>query len=180
MYRNGSFELNELPEPGPWTYISTYDLVYACGTSPGTGCAGRNGTTYAGHGTRALWLGGVNNSQDAAYQLLTLPAGVRTLRIVAHTNFQTQSTALSNDDFVEVWLRNLAGDPLLGSPVWRRTAQNAVTTGVAWTNDGLNAETNVASLAGSDVRISIESSTNGSQRTDFFFDHFRITAVVCQ
>lgn len=177
MYNNGSFEFGELPEPGPWQYISPYDLVYSCAS----GCEStQNRITYCSHGPRCLWLAGASNHQDEAYLLLTLPAGARRLEIRGDTSLQTQNSSPSNNDFTEVWLKNLAGTPLIATPIWRRTAEDAATSGVAWTADGLDVEVDVSPWAGSDIRFSIQASTNNSQRSDFFFDNIRITAVVCE
>lgn len=181
--RNGSFETGMLPDPFPWTTDSNQDLVviYDC-TSPSTPCEGIHAFISASHGDRLLWLGGVDDHHDSAYQFVDLPAGTVGLRIVADLKFQTEETGPSNQDVFEIWLRGISDPmPLIESPLHRSLSRDAQGSSAQWSRDvTLVDDADVRPVAGRTVRISFESTSDDEDLTDFFVDNIRITATVCE
>lgn len=176
---NGSFEIGTSENPLPWVYDGgEYDLVFDCGIGS-TGCAGVHASTYTTTGARLLWLGGVDHyHEDWIRQQTTLPEGGKFLRIAANINFQTERSVANN--FIEVWLLDVLGNPLIAEPLWRRTAQQAQNETADWTDDGLNIAVDVARFTETEhhhVLLKIQSTSGGTWITDFFLDHIR--ADVC-
>jgi len=176
---NGSFELGSLPATG-WSEDGPYYITKDCGAA---GCIpGSNmGKTKASAGKVLAWLGGILDAGvgDLSHTL-ALPAGTRTLRIQADTNFQTQSKATTNNDFFQVRLMD-ASYVQIGGPLLSKSNLDAQTGSThPWTLNGVDVTTDVSVYAGKVVSVSFWSSSDTASITDFFLDNVRVMATVCQ
>lgn len=176
---NGSFELGSKPATG-WAEDGEYWITQDCGTA---GCTpGSNtGLTKASAGKSLAWLGGILDAGIGDLsKTLVLPAGATKLRILADTNFQTQSQVATNKDSFQVRLMD-ADYIQIGSPLLTKTNADAQTGSThPWTANGVDVTAAVSAHAGKVVSVSFWSSCDTASVTDFYVDNVRIAVTTCQ
>ena len=184
---NGSFETGSspsTPKQNPaagWNEDGPYYLTKNCSS----GCipASNNGATTASAGKVLAWLGGAEDAGESDLnRVISLPAGAVSLHIQADTNFQTASTAASNDDQFQVRLMDAVYEQI-GAALYSKSASDAQLGDThVWTTNGIDVTADETALGGQDVSISFWSSvdTDPDTITDFFMDNVRISVTYCQ
>lgn len=181
---NGSFET-----PGPavqsakgWVDSSeNYYLIYDNADGPFAGATGST-AIKPGNGSYFAWLGGpVDAGVTSLTTALMLPAGAKTLTVLADTNFQTKNATAANHDSFQVRLLDATTDEQIGSPVYAATNADAQTgTLHAWTGNGINKTVDVTALGGKQVNLMFWASVDTLYVSDFFLDNVRVSVNVCQ
>lgn len=181
---NGSFET-----PGPtvqsakgWVDTSeNYYLVYANSNGPFAGATGST-SVKSGNGSYFAWLGGPTDAGETSLTTsLKLPAGTKTLTVLADINLQTENATAQNHDSFEVRLLDPTTDALIGDPLYSVTNAGAQTgTAHVWTSNGINKTVDVSAQAGKQVNLMFWASSDTAFVSDFFLDNVRVSVNGCQ
>ena len=121
-------------------------------------------------GSFSAWLGGAADNQDFLFQDVNVPIGVTSLDLHVYLWIATEEPSGAYDTAM-ITLR----DP---------TTETIIETLGVWTNSDetsnwLARSLSVAgSYAGQSIRVSLESSTDETYNTNFFFDSLSLNAVI--
>jgi len=185
---NGGFEDVTLETVGKetnatakgWLETGNFYIIYDCGSG---GCSGVNGTTYpqsplSTGGKYVGWTG--SGDVTELYRAISIPAGTTKVQVLVDINFQTESTAVTNQDLFEVRLLD-SSFVQVGAPLAALSNANAQTgTARVWTKDGVNTTRDASALAGKSGYLMFWTSVDAALATDFFFDNVRLVATVCK
>jgi hypothetical protein len=120
----------------------------------------------------AVWMGGFLSATDNMYQLVAIPASTTALQLRGQRWIGTEETGTTVYDSVRLQIRSSTGTMLEQLVQWSNANSNA-----AWAPFVLST---VSPYAGQQVRVYLESSTDSTLNTNFFFDTFVLEATVCQ
>lgn len=158
---NGNFDAGP---GGGWVEQSMYPLINEA--------AGLPAAISPQTGTHAVWMGGDYLTTDKLYQDVAVPAGATSMELVGYRWIATEETGTGAYDTVTLQLRSTADAALETLATWSNA--NAAE---AWTAFTLPA---TGSYGGQTVRVYLESNTDSTLNTNFFFDTFALRVTVCQ
>lgn len=118
-----------------------------------------------------VWMGGFLSATDNLYQTVAIPASATALQLTGQRWIGTEETG-GTYDTVRVQLRDSTGALLEQLVQWSNSDN-----GTAWSAFTLSAAN---PRAGQTVRLYLESSTDSSLNTNFFFDTFALNVTVCE
>ena len=120
------------------------------------------------------WLGGADDAQDHLLQNVTIPAGTTSLVLTGAYLIGSVEDPSQAFDFAAIRFTDAAGTGTVLEPLasFDNTDENN-----DWTS--LNV-TSAATFAGQTIRFEIDSATDDSNNTNFFFDTLQLTATVCR
>jgi hypothetical protein len=149
---------------GGWVEQSMYALINPA--------AGLPAAIPPQSGTHAVWMGGDYLTTDKLYQDVAVPAGATNLELVGYRWIASEETGATPYDTVILQVRSTADATLETLATWSN-----VDKGTAWTAFTLPA---TGSYGGQTVRVYLESNTDSTLNTNFFFDTFALRVTVCQ
>jgi hypothetical protein len=153
----------------PWSFSSVYLEGGATGFSPVVTSSESIVGTHSGGYTG--WFGGDYDTLDRLQQIITIPANGAGVRVKGYRRIATKETA-GIWDVLELQILDSSGNTLR-ERVGTFSNANASDT---WTLFDFTATGN---YAGQTVMFRIESETDFSNNTNFFFDSFSVEVSVC-
>lgn len=131
-------------------------------------------TTLAAHTTPYVtWMAGFHSATDNLYQTVSVPASSSApLQLVGQRLVSSEEGTTTAYDNVRIQIRDGAGALIEQLVAWSNRDQ-----GTAWAPFTLSA---TSSYAGQSIRLYVETDTDSSLFTSFYFDTLALNATVCQ
>lgn len=147
----------------PWIQSANFNVIRSSADSPAIPVGVQDGT-------HAVWLGGDYSVTQTLYQDLLIPANASALELRGYHWVATEEVG-GVWDSAQLELQTTTGSLLESLASW--TNEDETT---AWTQFTAPIGGN---YAGQTVRLKIQTSTDSSLNTNFFFDSFVFSATVC-
>jgi hypothetical protein len=162
LLTNASFDA-ALPG-APWV-DAPFDPAYPLISAPPDG--------FAAHtAPYVVWMAGFHSATDSIYQTVTIPASATALQLTGQRRVASEEGTTTAYDNVRIQIRNGAGAVLEQLVAWSNRDQ-----GTAWSSFTLSA---TSAYAGQSIRLHLESDTDSTLFTSFYFDTFALNATVCE
>jgi hypothetical protein len=155
LIQNGGFETQSAGQALPWVFTSSSATDFLT-------------SAFVHGGTTSLRLGGYNNADDSAYQLVTVPQGAFSATLSFWWLMDTRETTHPHD-FLHVDIRNAQGDLITTLHIYDDGAEPLL-----WSS----ASFDMTDYEGETVRVLFRGMTNASGITSFYIDDVSLDACV--
>ena len=120
------------------------------------------------------WFGGADDAQDHLLQNVMIPAGTTSLVLSGSYLIGTAEDPSGIFDVADIRFTDAAGSGTVLEPL---AAFDNTDSNTDWTPFTV---TSASTFAGQMIRFEIDSATDSSNNTNFFFDTLQLTATVCR